>query len=558
MTQALYRKWRPKLWEEVVGQDHIVQTLKNAIAADRVGHAYLFSGPRGTGKTTTARLLAKAVNCTSATAEKPCDQCPNCLSVNEGSFLDLIEMDAASNTGVEYVRDLRENINFAPNLGRYKIYIIDEVHMFSNSAFNALLKTLEEPPPHAIFILATTELHKIPPTILSRCQRYEFRRIPVSTISDLLRKKVDEEGFDVQHDVLTIIARQATGSMRDAISLLDQLASTTSTITLDLTLSVLGTATNTAVTTIVDCMILRETGKALDQLQLALDGGTEARQLARQMVEYFRNILLAKNGNVSIVDTTLELREVIFKQAEQLQTRHLISAIDRFNGAASDSRRSGWQPGLAFELALVETIEEMKESAIVRGAQGNTESAKTSDVVTSTAHVTEDLTIVSENNPHKGSVEPAKKKIQSRIEEKSKTVEEVVEAPAVGTEFTTIDNNWRKIVETVRKYNPLTQSIVLSCQPASIKGGCLYLAFSKDYEFLKLKMEENDHIEHTRRAVQVVTGLDYPIRCIVGDSKSATTSKRNMEKDGMVSTALRELGGQVVKEQDIKENDQEK
>ena len=180
MTQALYRKWRPRKWDEVISQEHVIKTLRNAIQSGKVGHAYLFSGPRGTGKTTTARLLAKAVNCLAEdTANRPCDECANCTAVNDGRFMDLIEIDAASNTSVDDVRDLRDKINFSPSVGKYKVYIIDEVHMLSTAAFNALLKTLEEPPAHAIFILATTEVHKIPATVLSRCQRHEFRRIPV-------------------------------------------------------------------------------------------------------------------------------------------------------------------------------------------------------------------------------------------------------------------------------------------------------------------------------------------------------------------------------------------
>src|SRR5512144_172896 len=248
MTQALYRKYRPQSWDAVVGQDHVVTTLKNSIVADRVAHAYLFAGSRGTGKTTLARLLAKAVNCTNPDPTKrPCNECENCKAVNENRFLDLIEIDAASNTSVDDVRDLRDKINFSPSQGKYKVYIIDEVHMLSTAAFNALLKTLEEPPPHAIFILATTEIHKIPATVLSRVQRYEFRRIPVPEIVKYLKLVARTEKIQADDDALIQIARQSSGGMRDAISLLDQLSSFGDRITLALAQNVLGTATSQTV-----------------------------------------------------------------------------------------------------------------------------------------------------------------------------------------------------------------------------------------------------------------------------------------------------------------------
>ncbi len=218
MTQALYRKYRPKQWDTVIGQDHVVQTLINSIKADRVGHAYLFAGPRGTGKITVARLLAKAVNCLNEDpAKRPCNECDHCKAVNENRFMDMIEIDAASNNGVDDVRDLREKINFSPSQGRYKVYVIDEVHMLSGGAFNALLKTLEEPPPHAIFVLATTEIHKIPATVLSRCQRHEFRRVPIDEIVANLKQIAASEHIQVDDEAFALIARQSAGGMRDAL-----------------------------------------------------------------------------------------------------------------------------------------------------------------------------------------------------------------------------------------------------------------------------------------------------------------------------------------------------
>src|SRR5512147_628117 len=256
MSQALYRKYRPKEWDQVVGQDHVVTTLRNAIAADRVAHAYLFAGSRGTGKTTLARLLAKAVNCTNPDPTKrPCNECDHCKAVNENRFMDMIEIDAASNNGVDDVRDLREKINFSPSQGKYKVYVIDEVHMLSGGAFNALLKTLEEPPPHAIFVLATTEIHKIPATVLSRCQRHEFRRVPIDEIVKNLKEIAAFENIQADEEALTLIARQSAGGMRDAQSLLDQLSSTGTKITLALAQQVLGTATSQTVLDLVNSVL---------------------------------------------------------------------------------------------------------------------------------------------------------------------------------------------------------------------------------------------------------------------------------------------------------------
>src|SRR5512135_3549623 len=357
MSQVLYRKYRPKGWDEVVGQGHVVQTLKNAIAADRVGHAYLFAGPRGTGKTTLARLLAKAVNCLDPDPKKrPCNECANCKAVNENRFMDLIEIDAASNTGVEDIRDLRDKINFAPSQGKYKVYIIDEVHMLSTQAFNALLKTLEEPPPHAIFILATTEIHKIPATVLSRCQRHEFRRVPVDEILSNLRQIAKAEGLKADDEALTLIARQATGSMRDAQSLLDQLSSMGSTITLELAQSVLGTATSQTVLAVLGSIRDRAPATGLDAIHRALDAGADARTLARQIVEYLRDLMLVQMGNGDRVEATKELKSSMAEDAKALSTPDVLRMMRTFNEAAVDTR-GGWQPSLSLELALAGAFE---------------------------------------------------------------------------------------------------------------------------------------------------------------------------------------------------------
>ena len=342
MSQALYRKWRPQTWDSVVGQDHVVHTLRNALAAGRNAHAYLFAGPRGTGKTTTARLLAKAVNCLfEDLAGRPCGECEYCQAVDMGRFLDLIEIDAASNTSVEDVRNLRDKINFSPNQGQYKVYIIDEVHMLSTAAFNALLKTLEEPPPHAIFVLATTEVHKIPATVLSRCQRHEFRRIPVADIVATLREIAGGEDIQVEERALTLIARQSTGSMRDAVSLLDQLASSGQLITLELTQQVLGTAASQSVLAVVEALVTQQPEAGLNQIHAALDAGSDPRQYARQVVDYLRDLLLIQMGNSEGVDAGAELRAEMARHAQAFEPSELLRVIQAFNHAATEARGIG-------------------------------------------------------------------------------------------------------------------------------------------------------------------------------------------------------------------------
>lgn len=356
--QALYRKWRSQSFDDVIGQQHVTETLKNAMTANRVAHAYLFTGPRGTGKTSTARILAKAVNCTGDGA-KPCNQCDICAAITEGRLMDLIEIDAASNTSVDDIRDLRDKVGFRPAEAAIKFYIIDEVHMLSKSAFNALLKTLEEPPPHVIFVLATTEPEKIPATIKSRCQRFDFRRIPVAEIVGRLQFILTEEGLVADDDALTFIARQAGGSMRDAISLLDQLtAYGQETISLDLVHSVLGTAKITATMGVVDALLAGDVPSGLEKINQIVVDGVEPRQFALEILEYLRGLMLIRYGDGGqFINVPPEQLETMRAQAERVAPAQLLFMTQRFNQTIKEFKSNAGNisiPQLPLELAFVE------------------------------------------------------------------------------------------------------------------------------------------------------------------------------------------------------------
>lgn len=356
--QALYLKWRPSAFDEVVGQEHIIRTLKNSLKTGRIRHAYLFSGPRGTGKTTNARLLAKAVNCTHEDPEmRPCNQCACCVAMNEGRFLDLIEIDAASHTGVDDVRDLREKIAFAPSEGKYKVYIIDEVHRFSGNAFDALLKTLEEPPAHALFVLATTEIDKVPATIKSRCLPFEFRRLTVIEVADRLQAIADSEGIHIERTALELIAREGTGSVRDSISLLDQVvADPGETVTLELAQRILGTASTRAVGELVEALIEKQTSHGLHIINEAIDNGSDPRQFGQQVIEQLRHILLVQTAGGDLLQVAAADRERYTALAQHITRSELLRSIRIFYQTIQEYH-TGWQPQLALELAFLDSLQ---------------------------------------------------------------------------------------------------------------------------------------------------------------------------------------------------------
>lgn len=376
-AQALYRRWRSQTFDEVVGQEHVTQTLRNALRDGRMTHAYLFTGPRGTGKTSTARLLAKAVNCEhSDLSERPCNVCAICQAITGGALLDLIEIDAASNRGIDEIRDLRDKVHFSPSQARFKVYVIDEVHMLTPEAFNALLKTLEEPPPHVIFILATTEPHKIPDTVLSRCQRFDFRRIPTYKIVERLSYILEQEGRAAEPAALEMIARSAEGGMRDAISLMDQLLSYGGDVVTEQQVqAVRGTISGQAISQLVDFLAAGDAASGLGLINQMAEEGIDLRQLALQLVGYLRTVLVSRVGGQQARAILVDLSEAqlaaVQAQGQQLEPEAL-TAVVRLLNQASYEMRDAAQPQLALELAWLDAIARSAAPASTQPAQAPT------------------------------------------------------------------------------------------------------------------------------------------------------------------------------------------
>ena len=535
MNQVLYRKWRPQTWDDVVGQKHVVQTLKNALATGRIAHAYLFSGPRGTGKTSMARILAKAANCSAdEIAARPCNQCARCQSVNEGNYLDLIEIDAASNTSVEDVRDLRERVPFAPGDGRYKVYIIDEVHMLSTAAFNALLKTLEEPPAHAIFILATTEAHKIPATVVSRCQRHEFRRLGVDEITAQLTEMVKAEGIQADKEALEAVARQATGSMRDAISLLDQLGSMGETITLARTLDMLGSTGGETVQKLVGCIARGDSAEGLKIIHQATDSGADARQFSRQVVDYLRGVMMAASGNADLVEATQETRAAMKDLSEKIDPAALYRAIRSFSHAAADLR-SGWRPQLPLELALIDSILDPSTPSTAAGAPSPQSAAGNSGAGSSAR------TLPQRPAPAAPAPKPAAKLAENPA---PYSVAPPQAASASDLTLARIRESWPRVLAAVRERDSRSYTLFVRAQPGSFEGDLLSIFVDSD--LVRQKCSRPETLLLLQGVLAEVLGSPMRIRFAFGKAQSIAEGPAKYPDGGMVDTASREFGAQVI------------
>ncbi len=461
MTDALYLRYRPQTFEDVVGQKHVAETLRNALRQDRIGHAYLFTGPRGTGKTSTARILAKAVNCLAEDVnDRPDNACPICTAINQGRLMDLIEIDAASNTSVDDVRSLIEKVAFAPSEARYKVYVIDEVHMLSTSAFNALLKTLEEPPAHVIFVLATTEPHKIPATILSRCQRFDFHRISTRQISEHLNEIARREGLTVTPEALGIIARSATGSMRDAISLLDQVAAYGHTeIDEELVRDVLGMVSGLAISEFVDALAGGDPAEVLTRLHELIDKGIELSQFVNQLIDQLRTLLLLNVGkDPNLVDLPDSLLAKAQDQAARFTAPQLLHTI-RALTEAGQALKTPFAGYLPVELALLDALNLDSMTAPREKPVEKQVSKPASQPVSSPRPAPR-----TKKAPPKrttGSVPPPTKPAAP------------IDAELAGV--------WKQLLRVMRGINPKLQAMLRSGEPAGIQGGKFYIRFK--YEF---------------------------------------------------------------------------
>ncbi len=515
-SQALYNRWRSQTFDDVLGQEHITNTLRNQIRAGRVGHAYLFTGVRGTGKTSTARILAKAVNCIGEMEDPPCNSCRICESITSGRSLDLIEIDGASNRGIDEIRELRERVNFVPQDARYKVYVIDEVHMLTREAFNGLLKTLEEPPSHVIFVLCTTEAYRLPETILSRCQRFDFRRAPARLIAQKLARICASEGVQVTPEALEYIARRGAGSFRDAESLLDQVASYASEeIDVALVQRVLGVASAEAVSELIGAMLHGDAAFGLELINTAMDQGVDPRQFLGEILDQLRAMLLMVMGSEDPAETLAPItRETLgtLVREEGFSVALLAKAIRIFQTAGQELRNAVRQQ-LPLELALVEVV--LERSAGVAPRPRETLAAESRAVVSEAPSQGQ---AAAEANPPtvRGPVTPESESASESPPKEPVAPAEVTISASGQPQALTLDwvrARWRQVLSKVAVRNPSVGAALNLAYPLRARDGVITVGCAKAFE--------RDTLADAKRSALVeqvlaeVLGMPCRIECVV-------------------------------------------
>lgn len=495
---ALYRAWRPQSFQDMVGQQHIIRTLQNAIREDRLSHAYLFSGPRGTGKTSAAKILAKAVNCEHGPAPEPCNECESCRRITSGAVMDVLEIDAASNRGVEEIRDLREKVKYAPTEVRQKVYIIDEVHMLTTEAFNALLKTLEEPPPHVMFILATTEPHKLPATVISRCQRFDFRRVTLEEQSERLQHICQEEGISAEEDALQYIARLSDGGMRDALSILDQISSfTEGQVTYQHVLSMTGGIPSRQFADLARMILAGDVGGVLQWTESVMQEGKSADKCMENLLYYFRDLLLIKLVPKADKMTERLLDPLDFAEmAKTFTQEQLFQIIDTMNHYQTEMKYAV-QPQTLFEVSLLKlcSISQHPSTSgeVLRSAGGNSGSAASTSEVEQLKRQLVELEKKLEQVIQSGAVasgtDQAKPSRSSSGRGPAPRISSAVKKPAelegyiasrATAEFTSIQQRWNQILQAVKDEKVTIHAWFMNGEPVSILEDSVLVAFKND------------------------------------------------------------------------------
>jgi DNA polymerase-3 subunit gamma/tau len=538
--QVLARKWRPQVFEDVVGQGHITRTLQNAITTKRLAHAFLFSGPRGVGKTTTARILAKALNCSEGPTPTPCGKCDSCRETTAGTSVDVIEIDGASNRGIEHIRELREAVKYAPTRGKYKVYVIDEVHMLTNEAFNALLKTLEEPPPHVLFIFATTEPQKIPATIHSRCQRYGFKRIPLNEIIDQLKKIAAAEGITITDEGLAMIARAAEGSMRDSQSLLDQAVSYSGmTVKNEDLQATLGSVAQEKLLQFAAGLLSRDSGGLLKQIDGLLEQGLDMRQFLAGVVEHIRNLMVIKitKDPGRIVELPAADIQNLQQQATGVESDQLLLLFDSLSKTLDEMR---WSPHQRFtvEMGIVKAchVAPLRPLAEVLARMKEFESRLTPGTALSAPA---SVGVREQSGPYVPKT--AAVSHQPRPSE----------APGGGGGATT--DEWGRVMSALKAKKPslasyFTQSKLLNTSDTSFTLG-FPAGFQRD------QVEKQEHRDYIEQIASEVLGrkIQLTIKPLgqeeAGPSPARTktpTKKKPEEQPPIVQDALRIFGGEVI------------
>ena len=494
--QAIYRKWRPQVFEDIVGQGHITNTLKNQIVNDRISHAYLFCGTRGTGKTTAAKVLSKAVNCLNPLDGSPCNKCEICRGISDGSILDVTEIDAASNNGVDNIRELREDVNFVATQTKYRVYIIDEVHMLSTGAFNALLKTLEEPPQHVIFILATTEVHKIPETILSRCQRFDFKRISPSDIIIRMKEIATADGVEITEDAYTLLAQLADGSMRDGLSILERCVSASGNkISRENIVNVLGMVENEILFSIADSIISTDTLVAMQNIEMLSKEGKNLNVFCDSLITHFRDLLFCKisESPAKLLNYSDDMIVKLTHQAKRASYEKLSNAATVLSKAKADAK---WvkNPRIIYELALLKlTRPELDDSneALLDRLSSIEEKAKNGIVI-----------------EKKEEVKPVE--VKKKIEVSSRLFAPIdVSTLNSESKIVKIAKGWEKTAQKIgNKYNYISGLIVN--RNVTVDGEGLLLLFNKNEAASKSLAVK--FIDVLQKAFAEATGTDYKIK----------------------------------------------